>query len=116
MNKHEYDFYFGIYERTVGYNIKEEISYDELAEKIKQEQLDMYSTIEFYPKNLSQANMVALIKNTDKYGVLKTGEKGSGTVVNFKNMNLALNYMLACLRLKKEVSKKSLADEKNKQL
>ena len=102
MSEEEYYYYFGCLEKNVGYNKNEQISIDELKEKILSEQLDEFCKVEFYPKTVTQPDMIALIKKNDKFGVLKTGEKGSGYTITFEEIGYALNYMLASLRFKKQ--------------
>ena len=102
MNNIEYYYYFGVYEENVGYDKNVKISMEDLKQKIVEEELDKYCQIEFYPKTLSQPDLVALLQEKDGFSVLMTGEKASGHKIKFKEIGYALNYMLAVLRFKKK--------------
>jgi len=115
MNREEieYYYYYGVLEQNVAYKKDDRISMEELKKSILNEELDKYCNIEFNPSILTITYMIALIEKENSFSILSTGEKGAGVEVEFQDIGLALNYMLAQLRLRKKcVIEQSNSDKK----
>lgn len=107
MNESVKELIKGIYKKY-GYDENMRINMDQFNSIVKQEKLDEYTYIDFNPTDLLIENMVALIREGEKYTVVSTGERATMSKKEFEELELALSYMIYKLRVKKDASIKDL--------